>query len=132
MGFGKVTKKPKDIKKVDKKFTPYSREQLMFKDASVKNHNFFVIKFKTSEDDPYNRGEIRTFVQKKSDDLAKISPESVVSVTLQFENNNFKGGRRTKAGESVNLWDETDSGDYDQGDILGFHIVLSIPNGLTV
>ena len=138
MGFGqrlarnslsKISKKdiqPKK-KKIDNKFIPYAREQLMFTDPSVKGHRFYVIKFKTEEDDPYSRGDIRHYAQNKSNELAKMSPTSVFSVTLKFINNNFKAGKRTIAGENVSLWDESDSGDYDQGDIIGFHIIMSVP-----
>lgn len=134
MGFGKIKKsdinESKKVPKkgnVDNKFVPYARDRLMFKDPSVKNHYFYSIRFKTNDSEPYSRGEIYKFAQQKSNELATKSPTSVFSVTLKFASGVHKAGKRTIAGANISLWNESDSGDYDQGDIIGFDVIMSLP-----
>jgi hypothetical protein len=118
----KIPKPNITVKKAEPTFKPYDYKELKFKDPSHPNKKFYVTRFKGD----YTRDEIKKYAQKKSDELKKLKGnDNLMSITIRY-GNTFKAGRRTLVGTPISLWDTSDSGDVEPGEITGFDIMTTL------
>jgi hypothetical protein len=113
----KVKKAPKDVPEV--RFDPVFSKQIPRKMGDLK---FYVTRFQGD----YTREQIKKFAQQKSDQLAKLSPNSQhFSVAIAY-GEVYRSGKTTAPSEDVSIWDVSDSDVEPKGDITGFDIIYSM------
>lgn len=83
----------------------------------------------------FTREGVRKYFQKKSDEVAKIDPQSDISIVLTYRDEEgrrqYRSGDRTLAGEEISLYEfnpEYEIGEEDMGDIVEVQFQFTTPN----
>ena len=117
----------KVIKRNKIQYVKTKTTRLNYRETRFPNQVFYSIRYKATGD-KIDRSVIKRFAQKQSNELYEDSPGSMhFSVSMKFKNGIWRSGKITTPGEDISLWDCTDSGGFDMGDIVEFDLICSVP-----
>jgi hypothetical protein len=90
--------------------------------------DLYSVRYSTGKRKIFDRVDIREYAQKKSNEIAKLYPNTAISILLQYKGlGQLRSGGFTMAGQPVKLHDFSyyeGDGDIDD-DIIGFQILFT-------